>query len=49
MLTVGKDLYPSNEDAGPKYWNDNARNIFTGIALYPFETPPLPYTYGAVL
>jgi len=49
VLTVGEHLYPSNVDARLKYWNDNARNLFTGIVLYLLETPPLPCTFGEVL
>ena len=49
VLTVGEHLYPSNVDARLKYWNDNARNLFTGIVLYLLETPTLPCTFGEVL
>jgi type IV secretion system protein VirD4 len=49
VLTVGEHLYPSNVDARLKYWNDNARNLFTGIVLYLLETPSLPCTFGEVL
>ncbi|CAG9255044.1 type IV secretory system conjugative DNA transfer family protein [Paraburkholderia caribensis] len=49
VLTVGEHLYPSNVDARLKYWNDNARNLFTGIVLYLLETPLLPCTFGEVL
>jgi type IV secretion system protein VirD4 len=49
VMTIGEHLYPSNVDARLKYWNDNARNLFVGIALYLLETPQLPCTFGEVL
>jgi type IV secretion system protein VirD4 len=47
-MAIGEMLYPrSNDDSG--MWNDLARDLFMGFALYLLETPELPCTFGEIL
>lgn len=47
-MAIGEMLYPrSNDDSG--MWNDLARDLFMGFALYLIETPELPCTFGEIL
>ena len=47
-MSIGEMLYPrSNDDSG--MWNDLARDLFMGFALYLIETPELPCTFGEIL
>jgi type IV secretion system protein VirD4 len=48
LLTMGETFYPSDVDAKTKFFNDNARNLFVGLALYLLETPSLPCTGGEI-
>jgi type IV secretion system protein VirD4 len=48
LMTIGEVLYPSDVDAKTKFFNDNARNLFIGLALYLLNTPSLPCTPGEV-
>jgi len=51
VQAIGQKFYPSNVDAKLKFWNDLARNLFVGIALYLLETatPERPCTMGEIL
>lgn len=40
-------LYQESPGADP-FWTASARSLFTGVALYLFETPPLPKTIGEI-
>ncbi len=47
ILGIAAALYPlSGKDP---FWNEHARNLFLGIALYLCETPELPRTIGEML
>jgi type IV secretion system protein VirD4 len=47
VLAIAQTLYPSEgKDA---FWNEQARNLFLGIALYLFETPTLTCSFGEML
>jgi type IV secretion system protein VirD4 len=47
LLAIAQTLYPSEgKDA---FWNEQARNLFLGIALYLFETPKLTCSFGEML
>lgn len=48
VLAIAQTLYPSDGQKDP-FWNDQARNLFLGLALYLFETPELPTSLGEVL
>jgi type IV secretion system protein VirD4 len=48
VLAIGQALYP-NDNAKEAFWNDQARNLFLGLALYLLETPDLPCTLGELL
>ncbi len=45
---IAEMLYPEPPSGDP-FWAVSARSLFLGIALYLFETPPLPKTIGEVL
>lgn len=53
VLSVAQTLYASDRSKGSNdtaiYFNDEARNLFLGLALYLVETPELPRTIGEVL
>ena len=49
ILAIGRSFYPVTGDAKTDFWNDNANNLFLGLALYLFETEDLPVTMGEVL
>jgi len=49
ILAIGRSFYPVTGDAKTDFWNDNANNLFLGVALYLFETEDLPVTMGEVL
>lgn len=53
ILSVAQSLYVSDRSKGSNdtaiYFNDEARNLFLGLALYLVETPELPRTIGEVL
>lgn len=50
-LAVAQILYPTDtKGSGTEgFFNDTARNLFLGLALYLVETPELPRTLGEVL
>jgi len=48
LLAIGQALYPSDARVD-SFWNEQARNLFLGLALYLFETPALPKTFGELL
>ncbi len=48
LLSMGETLWPSKTDPKEKFWNDNARNLFLGLALYLMDTPDLPCTMGEI-
>jgi type IV secretion system protein VirD4 len=47
LQSIGYMLYPKR-DGGDAFWNDQARNLFVGVALYCIESQ-LPVTLGGVL
>ena len=49
ILAIGRSFYPVTGDAKTDFWNDNANNLFLGLALYLFETKDLPVTVGEIL
>ncbi|MEV4849934.1 type IV secretory system conjugative DNA transfer family protein [Acinetobacter lwoffii] len=49
ILAIGRSFYPVTGDAKTDFWNDNANNLFLGLALYLFETDDLPVTMGEIL
>ena len=48
ILSIGQSLYP-NDNPKDAFWQDQARNLFLGLALYLLETPALPCTLGEIL
>jgi type IV secretion system protein VirD4 len=48
LLAFAQSLYPSDAEKDG-FWNDQARNLFLGLALYLVETPSLPFTLGEML
>ncbi len=50
-LAIAQVLYPTDlKGSGTEgFFNDTARNLFLGLALYLVETPELPRTLGEVL
>lgn len=51
ILGIAQIIYPSDvKDLGnTAFFNDQARNLFLGLALYLVETPELPRTIGELL
>jgi len=47
ILSIGYVLYPDR--GAESFWNDHARNLFVGLALYVCETPGVPRTFGEIL
>jgi len=48
IQAIGQVLYPT-EQIKDAFWNESARNLFLGLALYVMETPSLPCSLGEVL
>ena len=50
-LAIAQVLYPTDvKGSGTEgFFNDTARNLFLGLALYLVETPELPRTIGEIL
>lgn len=51
LLAIGQVFFP-NDGSGTSseaFFNDQARNLFLGLALYLLETPELPRTIGEML
>ncbi len=48
IQAIGQVLYP-NHNERDAFWNESARNLFLGLALYIMETPPIPCSLGEVL
>jgi type IV secretion system protein VirD4 len=50
-LSIGHVLYPNDgQTSGSEgFFNDQARNLFLGLALYLLDTPELPRTIGQLL
>jgi type IV secretion system protein VirD4 len=48
LQRIGEMLYPDPPNVDP-FWTASARSLFLGIALFLFESPPLPRTIGEVL
>ena len=51
ILAIGQVLYPTDlKGSGTEaFFNEQARNLFLGLALYLVETPELPRTIGELL
>ncbi|SMG61556.1 type IV secretory system conjugative DNA transfer family protein [Paraburkholderia susongensis] len=49
VRSIGQTFWSSRVDAKTKFWNDLARNLFVGLALYLLQTPELPCTLGEIL
>lgn len=50
ILEIAQVLYPTaGASSNDKFFNDSARNLFLGLALYLLETPELPRTIGELL
>lgn len=51
ILSIAQIIYPNNDrSSGTEgFFNDQARNLFLGLALYLIETPDLPRTIGELL
>lgn len=49
LLSIGQGLWPSKTDPREKFWNDNARNLFLGFALFLMDTPDQLCTMGEIL
>jgi len=47
ILAIGYSLYPG--EGRDTFFDDAARNLFLGLTLYLYETPPLPRTIGELL
>ncbi|KWE97915.1 type IV secretory system conjugative DNA transfer family protein [Burkholderia ubonensis] len=47
--SIGQTFWPARVDPKSKFWNDAARNLFIGLALFLLETPDLPCTMGEIL
>jgi type IV secretion system protein VirD4 len=48
IQAIGHVLYPT-ENVKEAFWNESARNLFLGLALYLIETPTLPCSLGELL
>lgn len=48
VLAIAQTLYPT-EGKQDSFWNEQAANLFLGLALYLLETPDLPCTFGELL
>ena len=48
IQAIGQVLYPT-EQIKDAFWNESARNLFLGLALYIMETPSIPCSLGEVL
>nr|AEY78165.1 Type IV secretion system protein VirD4 [Aliivibrio fischeri] len=48
ILTITTSFYPI-DDPKNSFWNDQASNLFLGLALMVSETPSLPFTIGELL
>ncbi len=52
ILAIGQVLYPTDlkgSGGTEAFFNDQARNLFLGLALYLVQTPELPRTIGELL
>lgn len=49
ILNVGYAIYPDGGVGNEGFFQDAARNLFLGLALYLCETPELPRTIGELL
>lgn len=45
---IGQALY-AGENNNDKFWSENAKDFFRGVALFVLETPELPNTLGEIL
>lgn len=45
---IGQALY-AGENNSDKFWSENAKDFFRGVALFVLETPELPNTLGEIL
>lgn len=48
ILTIANSFYPAI-DPKNKFWDEQATNLFLGLALFVKETPELPFTIGELL
>ncbi|MGI2049911.1 type IV secretory system conjugative DNA transfer family protein [Shewanella oncorhynchi] len=48
ILTIANSFYPAI-DPRNKFWDEQATNLFLGLALFVKETPELPFTIGELL
>lgn len=50
LLAIGFTIYPSEgEGNDSRFWNEQARNLFLGLALYLKETPDRLCSFGEIL
>lgn len=51
LLAIAQIVYPTSDRASgtERFFNDQARSLFLGLALYLVETPELPRTIGELL
>lgn len=49
IQAIAAVFYPTDHTVKEPFWNEQAQNLFLGIALYLLETPELPFTLGEIL
>jgi type IV secretion system protein VirD4 len=49
LISIGESFFPSGGKDADAFFNDQARNLFVGLALFLCETPELPRTIGELL
>ncbi|WP_424196595.1 type IV secretory system conjugative DNA transfer family protein (plasmid) [Ampullimonas aquatilis] len=51
IAAIAQVFYPNGggKDDKDGFWNDQARNLFLGLALYLLDTPEKPFTLGEIL
>ena len=51
LLAIAQIIYPTSDRSSgtERFFNDQARSLFLGLALYLLETPELPRTVGELL
>ena len=48
IQAIAEIFYPTDYNVKDTFWNDQAQNLFIGLALYLMETPELLFTVGEI-
>ena len=48
IQAIAEIFYPTDHNVRDTFWNDQAQNLFIGLALYLMETPKLLFTVGEI-